>query len=118
MGVVALVAAALDPRIEAVAMVGSPVTFVGDGPWSGLSMGIVAPNLLDTGDIGHLAALVAPRKLAIAGGVEPSGRSCPRPRVEEAFAFARRIYALQNAPTRLTFADSADWPAILPRWLE
>ena len=75
MSLPAILAAALDPRVAGVACSDCLVSFVARGvkPWSGVPMGLIAPNILDVGDVGHLAALVAPRPLVISSGVEPEG---------------------------------------------
>src|SRR5262249_40923201 len=49
MGVVAVLAAAFDARASGVAIAGGPVSFVGEGPWAKLPMGIIAPNILEVG---------------------------------------------------------------------
>ncbi len=58
MSLPAIVAAALDPRVAGVVCSDCLASFVGRGskPWSGVSMGLIAPNILDVGDVGHLAA--------------------------------------------------------------
>ena len=53
-------------------------------------MGLLAPGLLTVGDVPHLAALMAPRQLLIAGAVK-----------EKEFAFTKKIYALEKAGSRL-----------------
>src|SRR5262249_58846966 len=72
MSVPAILAAALDSRVAGVVCSDCLVSFVGGGarPWSELPMGLAVPNVLDVGDIGHLAALVAPRPLVISSGRE------------------------------------------------
>src|SRR5262249_41900379 len=67
-GLVALAAAATDPRISKVAGVESLASFVSDEPYRGQRLGVIVPGILrDVGDIPHLAALVAPRRVVIAG---------------------------------------------------
>lgn len=117
MGVVALAAAALDPRIDAVALVKAPITLVSPDSWKGIPMGILAPNLFDAGDIGHLAALMAPRRLVLAAGVEPTGSTAPVSRIEEAWSLTRSVYSTLKAPERLTILPTVDWPTIVARWI-
>ena len=42
-------------------------------PWTE-PMGIIVPNILEVADIPHLAALVAPRKMTIASGMDTAGQ--------------------------------------------
>jgi hypothetical protein len=78
-------------------------------------MGLLAPNLLDVGDIGHLAALVAPRPLAIASGLEPEGTAATPERLVEAFAFTRGVYRLLGASGSFTIGPAAPMRSLLPR---
>jgi hypothetical protein len=107
-GTAALIAAALDPRIGSVACIGGLVSFVAqsDLPWSGVPMGLLAPSILDIGDIAHIAALVAPRRLHVAGGVEPEGGAATQGRLDQAFAFTRAIYGLTGGADRLTVSSA------------
>src|SRR5262249_54167691 len=74
-GLVALAAAATDPRVSKVAAVGTLASYVSDEPYKGQRLGVIVPGLLrDVGDIPHLAALVAPRPVVIAGGVSGGGQ--------------------------------------------
>ena len=110
-GLVALIAAGLRPgRVERVGLVGPLVSFVGldATPWAKLPMGLIVPGLLETADVGHLAALIAPAKLVIAGGVEPSGEPVTPARLAEAFAFTRSVYTMLKAGDRLTLLNSTD----------
>ncbi|HEY2158326.1 MAG TPA: hypothetical protein VGH33_22035, partial [Isosphaeraceae bacterium] len=110
-GLVALIASALrNDRVSRVGWIGPLVSFVGADamPWTGLPMGLIAPDVLDVADVGHLAALVAPKPLVLAGGVEPSGVPASAARRAEAFGYARAAYRLLGAPQRLTLLDSAD----------
>ena len=69
-GVVALGAAAVDRRVARVAAVGTLASYLAEGPYVGQRLGIMAPGIVrDVGDIAHLAALAAPRRVVIAGGV-------------------------------------------------
>ena len=96
MGLVAILAAAFEPRIDAVAVDGVLVSFVGRSaaPWAGVPMGIIVPDLLEVGDTGHLAALVAPRPLLVGSGLETDGSRATGPRLEAAFGYTRSIYRL------------------------
>jgi len=54
---------------------------------------LMAPNMLrEAGDIPHLAALIAPRKLSIAGAVHGSGKALTAAELKVNFKFTRRFY--------------------------
>ena len=112
----ALLTAALDPRVAAVACSDGLVSFVGrkGKPWSRLPMGLIVPNILDVGDLGHLAALVAPRRLVITSGVEPEGHAATADRLAEAFSFTRSIYDLLGSGASLKLGQPAEVEALLP----
>ena len=78
-------------------------------------MSVIAPNILDVGDVSHIAALVAPRPLLIESAIEPEGDVATPERVRSAFAFTRSIYQLSGAPDRLKLSEPADLRALLPR---
>jgi hypothetical protein len=65
-------------------------------------MGLMAPNILELGDIGHFAALVAPRPFVLTSAVEPDGQPSTPARIRQAFEFTERIYRLVDAADRLT----------------
>jgi hypothetical protein len=69
---------------------------------------LLAPNILDLGDVGHLAALIAPRPLVVSSGLEPEGGLASHDRILRAFSFTRSIYNLLGASARLKLAKSAD----------
>jgi dienelactone hydrolase len=117
MSVPVLLTAALDPRVAAVACSDCLVSFVGrEGkPWSGLPMGLIVPNILEVGDIGHLAALIAPRRLVITSGIEPEGHAATADRLADAFAFPRSIYRLLDGAANLMIGQAADVGSLLPR---
>ena len=83
-GLVALAAAATDPRVSRVAAVGTLASYVSDEPYRGQRLGVIVPGLLrDVGDVPHIVALVAPRRVVIAGGSHgrwPAPRRRPAPR--------------------------------------
>jgi hypothetical protein len=116
MSVPALLTAALDPRVAAVACSDCLVSLVGrqGKPWSGVPMGLIVPNILEVGDIGHLAALIAPRRLVITSGIEPEGHAATADRLADAFAFPRSIYRLLDGAANLTIGQAADVESLLP----
>ena len=101
-GVVAVCAAALDPRITRVATSCMLASYVTAEPYQGQRLGLLAPGILrEAGDIPHLAALLAPRPLEIDGGVTGGGQSLDADMLTTAFAFTRAVYAVAGVPDRL-----------------
>ena len=108
-GLVAVCSAALDRRITHVAAAGMLASFVTDEPYQGQRLGIMAPGILrQAGDVGHLAALVAPRKCVIAGGVTGGGKPVHAATLRAAFAFAQSAYRIEGAPAALGILPAAD----------
>ena len=75
---------ALDIRVDGVACEACLVSYVcREGKaWSGHPMGLLAPGILELADVGHLAALLAPRPFVLTSAVEPDGgrgRAGPNP---------------------------------------
>jgi len=97
-GLVALCAAGLlDDRIASAAILDAPSTYVTDQPYpEGTRMGLLAPGILRVGDIPHLAALSAPRRLIVAGGVSAQGKKLTDKQLKDAFVFTTRIYKLHK----------------------
>ena len=108
-GVVALCAAAnADERISAVAVIDAPATLVSEDPYGdGMRMALLAPRLFSVGDVPYLAALGAPRRLAIAGGVTPQGKKLGGKEIQEAYAFTREVYELYKVGERLSLLEEA-----------
>ena len=102
-GLVALVAAATDPRVTKVAAVGTLASFVSDEPFQGQRLGVIAPGIVkDVGDVAHLAALVAPRRVVIAGGVSGGGKPLDADRLRSAYRPAAHVWDLLGAKGGLT----------------
>jgi dienelactone hydrolase len=108
-GVVALCAGALlDDRISAVAAIDSLTTFsTNDAYAPGTPMGLLAPGILNLGDVAGLAALCAPRKLVICGGITPQGKKVAGKELTENYRFASEIYKLARAADRLSFMEAS-----------
>jgi pimeloyl-ACP methyl ester carboxylesterase len=108
-GIIALAAGALlGNRLWSVAAIDSPISYVTDQPFAaGMRMGLLAPGILKVGDVPHLAALAAPRKLQIIGGVKPQGGKAEGKELAEAFAFTKTIYGLHKGDKNLVIRDSA-----------
>jgi dienelactone hydrolase len=103
-GLVALCAGALLPDlVESVAVIASPVSLIPGGNYpKGMPMGLLAPGLFRVGDVPHIAALAAPKRLLIAGGIGPNGQSLDEKELREAYSFTRSIYKLNGAKGELT----------------
>ncbi len=117
MSVPALCAAGLDARVSGISCTRGLVSFVGRNakPWADVPMGVLAPNVLDVGDVGHLAALVAPRPLVFTHAIDTDGTPATLDRTRSAFEFCRSIYRLAGAGDRLKLAPPADVGALLSR---
>ncbi|MFO0910996.1 MAG: acetylxylan esterase [Isosphaeraceae bacterium] len=93
-GIVALATAAVDPRVTRVATVGSLSSYVARTPYVGQRLGVMAPGILrEVGDVQHLAMLVAPRPVVIAGGVDAGGAVLDQPALARTYADAQRAGA-------------------------
>jgi dienelactone hydrolase len=108
-GVAALCAAAsADERITAVAAIDAPATLVSEAIYGdGMRMALLAPRLFSVGDVPHLAALGAPRRLVIAGGVTPQGKKIGGKEIQESYTFTREVYELYKAGDRLSLMEEA-----------
>jgi dienelactone hydrolase len=105
-GLVALCAAAAPrpaaARPASVAVVGMPASLVTATAYpAGTHMGLLAPGLFTAGDVPHLAALVAPRRLTVAGGVSAQGKPLEQKALEQAFAFTHKVYGLLKSSEAL-----------------
>ena len=108
-GLVALAAAATDPRVSRVAAVGTLASYVSDEPYRGQRLGVIVPGLLrDVGDVAHLAALVAPRRVVIAGGVSGGGKRLDAGPLREAYEPAARAFGLLGSGDAIKVLDTAD----------
>ena len=114
---VALGAAIYEPRIARVAMISTFVSFKSDVPYVNQRMGVIAPRILrDTGDVPHLAALVAPRRLLISGGVTGDGEAQVADALRDQFAYTQQIYRLHGVEAHL-MVTAAEKPEDLVRRL-
>jgi hypothetical protein len=107
-GLVAVCAAGLlDDRVSAAATVEAPVSYVTEQAYpAGMRMGLLAPGLLRVGDVPHLAALSAPRRLMIVGGVSSDGKALVEKPLREAYGFTASVYKLHKAEARLTVTET------------
>lgn len=118
-GLVGLLATGFHPRVSACAYLGGLVGLIAEKPkaWSGIPLGLLAPSLLEAGDIGELAALAAPRPLLIAGAVEPFGEPAALDRYQPCFKSTRAIYSTFRAADSLTVSPDSCVLHSLKSWL-
>ena len=106
----AILAAGLSPRVGTAVAEDAVVRLVGPGPaaWGPMRMGLAVPNILTLGDFGRLASLVAPRVLAVVGGLGTDGKVVSPAEMSEAFHHARRIYGLYDANDGLLMLEPGE----------
>jgi len=93
----ALLAAALSGLADGVALEEPLATFRSDeGEGFEHPSPLLLPGVLEVADIPEIAALLAPRRLAVANPYLPPRRPAPEP--DETFSFTRQVYALLDAP--------------------
>jgi len=109
-GLVALCAAALfEDRIASAGALGLRATLVTHEPYpGGTRMGLLAPGILQVGDIPHLAALGAPHKLLIADGLAADNKPLAAKALRDAYAFTTSIYRLHKQTERLSIIAGAE----------
>lgn len=96
-GIVALCSAAIDHRIDHAVTVGSLASFVSDTPYEGQRLGILPNGILrDVGDVAHIAALIAPNKVTICGGVNGAGHQLSEESLQKQFKPTRHVYELSG----------------------
>jgi len=108
-GLVALCAAAVDKRVTRVAAIGTLASYITDKPYVGQNLGLMAPGILrEVGDIPQIAALVAPRRVVIAGAVGGDGKALTAVEVGSAFGEATRAWNLLGAGDALSLTETRD----------
>jgi Acetyl xylan esterase (AXE1) len=109
----ALLAAIQEENVSRLSLVEPLVSYVTDVPYERERMGSLIPGVLRyAGDIQHLAALMAPKRLQISGGVLGAGKLLDVPQIEEQFGFTRNIFKLHQADNKLQITASlaaAEW---------
>lgn len=97
-GVIALTAAALDTRLTHVMTFDSLASYVSNQPFRGQRLGILVPGLVrDVGDVAHIAALIAPRKLTVHGGVAGGGAALDADALRATYELATDAYTEAGA---------------------
>ncbi|WP_406697912.1 acetylxylan esterase [Singulisphaera sp. Ch08] len=108
-GLVALCAGAVDPRITKVAAVGTLASYITEEPYVGQKLGVMAPGILrEVGDIAHLTALNAPKRVVIAGGVVGNGKALSAKALRDAYQPAAHVWNLLNAKENLILFNGTD----------
>jgi dienelactone hydrolase len=105
-GLVAICSAALDERVRSVATFGLLASFASPSPPQGHRMATFVPFLLDVGDVPHLAALVAPRRLIIARPVDAQNQTLGADATASAFGFTEDAYRWYAATGELSIKSS------------
>ena len=102
-GIVALCTAAIDRRIDHTVAVGALASFVTDTPYENQRLGILPNGIVrDVGDIAHIAALIAPNKLTICGGVDGAGRQLSEETLRATFNPTQHVFELSGAKGRFS----------------
>ena len=113
-GLVALAAGAVDPRVTRVAAVGTLASYLSDQPYAGQRLGIMAPGIVrDVGDVAHLAALNAPRRVVIAGGVGGDGKPLGLEQLRDAYRPASLAWETTDPARGLSLLPSPDPAGVL-----
>src|SRR5262249_3861322 len=80
------------------AAVGTLASFVTEEPYAGQRLGVLAPGILrSVGDVARIAALCAPRRVVVAGGVAGGGQALAPERLRASYAPAARVRELLGA---------------------
>ena len=112
-GPVALCTAALDERITHAVTINSLASYVTDEPYRNQRLGLMVPGILrDVGDIAHIAALIAPRKVTIVGGVTGGGKTIHGDDLLKQFRATQEVFAKHSSAGRLQVQpDGKFWDA-------
>lgn len=110
-GLVAISTAALDERITDAIVVNSLSSWVSESPYRGQRLGLMVPGILkEVGDVSHITGLIAPRRVAIVGGVSGTGNDLTQDQLMQVYGPAVRAYAAgQVTPEiRIVHQDAFD----------
>jgi hypothetical protein len=113
-GIVALCAAAVDPRITDVVAIDALASYITESPYKNQRLGLMAPGILrDVGDVAHVAALCLPRRVVIAGGVFGDGKKLTAEQRQKTFEPAAQVGRLLRSDGALQLLESSDTAAIV-----
>ena len=112
-GSAALCTAALDERITHAVTINSLASYVTDEPYRNQRLGLMVPGILrDVGDIAHIAALIAPRKVTIVGGITGGGKTIHGDDLLKQFRATQEVFAKHSSAGRLQVQpDGKFWDA-------
>lgn len=99
-GLLALIVAALEPRIAGVVAAHSLASYVSDSRFHEQRMVVMVPDLLRAGDVPQIAALVAPRPLGLLSPVRADGAPAGQDHLAQAAEWPRAAYRLLGVPDR------------------
>ena len=89
-------------------------SFVTDEPYVGQRLGILAPGILrDVGDVADLAALTAPRRVVIAGGVAGNGKALTADQLKANYSSAAKRWELLKAEKNFVLTADTDAAKLL-----
>ncbi|MFW6107475.1 MAG: acetylxylan esterase [bacterium] len=111
-GLLALFAAALDERIATAVCCRALLSYrvVATHEYHDYHPRSFVPGILETCDLPHVAAAVAPRRLVLAGPVDHMRRRVEREAAEEVYAPARAVYQLFDAAEALLISTDGGRP--------
>ncbi|QEL15219.1 alpha/beta hydrolase family protein [Limnoglobus roseus] len=117
-GLIALAAAATDARITKAVAINTLASFVSDEPYVNQRLGTMAPGILrEVGDVAHLAALAAPKRVVIAGGVNSGGKAMTAEQLRTAYRPTTATWESLKAKEQLRIEEKLT-PAELLKALE
>ena len=120
-GLVGILAAAYDDRIAAVMAEETLTTWVFKEEFLDIGLGYLIPRILTVGDIGHLAACVAPRPLWIVNPADGRRRPVTIDARRQAGRFTEMIYVMHQSAGKLSQVRLDDVSVIPKRfvaWLD
>lgn len=95
---VGLCAAAFDERISQVQAIDALATYLTNRPYREVRLGVIVPGIYrDFGDVADLAVLVAPRSVAIRGGMSGAGQPFDLQSLKLHYATAAKAFELLGA---------------------
>jgi pimeloyl-ACP methyl ester carboxylesterase len=117
-GLVGILAAAYDPRVRAVAAEETLSTWVLREEFFEIGLSYLIPRILTVGDMGHLAACVAPRPLWLVNAVDGRRRPVSLESARQDGRFADCIYTMHQSAGKLSRTRSDDVKAVPDRLVE
>ncbi len=111
---VALCTGAIDPRVTKVIAIDMLSSYITEKPYAHQAIGLMAPGILrEVGDIAQIAALIAPKQLVIAGGVNGTGEALTLDQLRETYKDTSRAWELLGQKDGLTLLEKADPAEVL-----